>query len=324
MRGEFHSDILVATRSPALSQGLEASLRDCGCRIVSVGTADAAVEAMRGGVIPGLVLLDVELLGAELDRVLAGMNAGGGGRRFPIVLVCDGETAAWRDRLEEGVIDDLIPGTLTDFHWRVRVEVALRAFRERRELERVRQTAAELDRDTDAVTGLCTREALLSVLFRETDRVQRMNTPLSLMVFEVDDFEHWRRRLKLAGWDELVQEVVARIRRLLRAYDVFARTGAAAFALCLPGCALVNAVTLAERIRMEVFNVPFQARGWPVQMTVSFGIAPSHGRSPLVVMRGAERALRMAQAEGAESIRSSQEESEGRRFAGTVKGAVDG
>ena len=33
------------------------------------------------------------------------------------------------------------------------------------------------------------------MLFRETDRVQRMNSSMSLILFDIDDFGHWNSRL---------------------------------------------------------------------------------------------------------------------------------
>lgn len=312
MRGELHPDIIVATNSTRLIEAVETSLHDSGARIGSVATIEAALGAMLGGAVLSAALLDVDLLGAGLEQVLAGLNAGADRRRFPIVLMCDCEVPGWRDRLAEGLIDDVVPRNLAPFHWRVRLDAVQSAFRARRELERMREAAAARNRDTDPLTGLCRREALVLVLFRETDRVQRMNTPLSLMIFEIDDFEHWRGRLGAAGCDDLILQAVARVQRLLRTYDVFGRMETAEFALCLPGCALVNAVSLAERVRMEVFGVPFQARGSAVRLTASFGIAPSHGRSPLVVVRSAEQALRRAQAAGPESICSSKEERQAR------------
>ena len=162
-------------------------------------------------------------------------------------------------------------------------------------------------RDTDALTGLWNRAALLSMLFRETDRVQRMHTPLSLMLFDPDDFAHWNARLGPTACDDVIKQFVGRVQRLLRSYDLFGRIGAAAFALALPGCAAVNAVSLAERIRAEVLCIPFQAGGRAVRLTASFGIAPSLGRSPLVVLREAEQALEVAKANGVGAIRTSRD-----------------
>jgi GGDEF domain-containing protein len=76
------------------------------------------------------------------------------------------------------------------------------------------------------------------------------------------------------------------------------------FLLALPGCSAVNAVLLAERIREEVFAAPFHMAGTAVRMSACFGVAPSQGRSPVVVLRDAEQSLQEAKRAGPESIRS--------------------
>ena len=87
--------------------------------------------------------------------------------------MCDCEVPGWKDRLAEGLIDDVVPRNPAPFHW-----PALRcraAFAPGAELERMREATAARNRDTDPLTGLCRREALVLMLFRETDLVQRMN-----------------------------------------------------------------------------------------------------------------------------------------------------
>jgi diguanylate cyclase (GGDEF)-like protein len=305
--GDTHPYVLIATSSMHLVDTVEASLLDSKMQVRSATSTAEAIEAMRGRRVPSAALLDVELPGGNLEQVLAALNGGAGPRGFPIVLMCDEEIPAWSNRLAEGVIDDLIPRTMPPIHWRVRLEVVLRAFRHMRELQQLNEATATVNREVDLITGLYRREALLSILFRETDRVQRMNTSLCIMVLEIDDFAHWRERVGTSACDDLLKQVVARVHRLLRTYDVLGRTGPARFALCLPGCATVNAVSLAERIRMEVHRGPFQAGQSAVRLTVSCGIAPSHGRSPLVVLRDAEEALKAAKAAGPESICSSRD-----------------
>ena len=54
---------------------------------------------------------------------------------------------------------------------------------------------------------------------------------------------------------------------------------------------------------MEVFGMPFAAGSTAVRLTACFGITPSHGRSPVVVLREAEEALRLAREAGPDTIR---------------------
>jgi two-component system, cell cycle response regulator len=304
MLDDAHPVFLLASNSAGPLAALASSQADSGALVRAVSSADEAIEAVRGPQVPSLVLLDDELPGMAVEQLLAAMHAGTEDHRFPIVVISDDGLPQWRDRLAEGVIDDLFPRDMRPFHWRLRVEHVLRTFRHMRELEHLRETTG---RDTDVLTGLWNRAALLSMLFRETDRVQRMSTSLSLMLFEIDDVAHWNARLGAAGCEDLVRQAVGRVQRLLRSYDLFGRVGAAGFALGLPGCTAVNAVALAERIRAEVFGVPFCAGGVSVRLTGNFGIATSHGRSPLVVLREAEQALEAAKSAGPEVIRTSRD-----------------
>jgi GGDEF domain-containing protein len=59
---------------------------------------------------------------------------------------------------------------------------------------------------------------------------------------------------------------------------------------------------LAERLRLDVFSMPFRVAGESIRLSACVGIATSHGRSPVVVLREAELALQWARAEGPETI----------------------
>jgi diguanylate cyclase (GGDEF)-like protein len=104
--------------------------------------------------------------------------------------------------------------------------------------------------------ALPARPVLLDRLFRETDRVQRSREPLSLVLFEIDDIEHWQSRMGRPRRDALLVGVVDRVGRMLRSYDFFGRTGDHQFLLILPGCSTINANLLADRLRSEVPRRP--------------------------------------------------------------------
>jgi diguanylate cyclase len=76
------------------------------------------------------------------------------------------------------------------------------------------------------------------------------------------------------------------------------------FLLVLPGCSADNALMLAERIRVDIFCAPYHVGGQTIRLSACFGIAASHGRSPVVVLREAEQALQSARTTGPESIQS--------------------
>jgi diguanylate cyclase (GGDEF)-like protein len=292
---------LLASPEPALLAAFEPILAATGAKVEVVFSAGATLAALTAAHPPALALLDVRLPGMPMGQLLAAARVEAAGRSFPIVLISDTVTQEWIARLAEGVIDDLIPPAGESAFLRLRLEAALRNHRRARELDLLRDAAA-LNAQTDRLTGIYNREAMLSMLFRETDRVQRMRSSLCMILFDIDDFGHWNSCLGSSPCDELLCQVVDRTTRLLRSYDLLGRVGKDEFLMALPGCSGVSAVLLAERLRFEVFATPFAVAGESVRLSACFGIASSLGRSPVVVLRDAEQALLTAKAAGPESI----------------------
>jgi diguanylate cyclase (GGDEF)-like protein len=125
---------------------------------------------------------------------------------------------------------------------------------------------------------------------------------MCLVLLDVDDFGHWNSRLGNELCDELLRQVARRIGLLLRSYDLIGRPGMDEFLVALPGCSVANALLFVERVRVEVFSVPFRVADESIRLSACFGMASSLGRSPVVVLREAEEALRAAKAAGPESI----------------------
>ena len=179
--------------------------------------------------------------------------------------------------------------------------MVIRNQRTARELETLREAAIR-NAQFDRLTGVYNRDTMLAMLFRETDRVQRMNSSMTLVLFDIDDFGHWNSRLGVDACDELLCQVASRTAALLRSYDLLGRPGMDEFLVALPACSIASAMVLAERLRTEVFCVAFRVAGEAIRLSACFGIANSRGRSPVVVLREAEKALEWAKAAGPESI----------------------
>src|ERR1019366_3811371 len=154
-----------------------------------------------------------------MGQLLAAASAEAGGKRFPIVVISDSVTEEWIDRLSEGVIDDLILRADEMAYWQLRLDMVMRTHHLAHELDTLRESAAT-NAQLDRLTGVYNREALLAMLFRETDRVQRQNSSLCLGLFDIDDFGHWNSRLGADACDELLCQVVRRTTRLLRSCSV--------------------------------------------------------------------------------------------------------
>jgi two-component system cell cycle response regulator len=292
---------LLASHQAALLADLESVLLSSGARVGIVFSADAALASMIAPRPLSLALLDVNLPGMEISELLRAVRVLASSKRLPIVLISDTVTQEWANRLAEGMIDDLIPRTAELSYWRLRLDQVRRRQRYQREIDTLRE-GAMLNAQMDHLTCVCNRETMLSMLFRESDSAQPMNSSLCMILFDIDDFGHWNSRVGANACDELLCQIVGRTSLLLRTYDLLGRPGMDEFLIALPGCSPENAGMLAERIRAEVFFNLFHVGAESIRLSACIGIATSQGRSPMVVLREAEKALQIAKNAGPESI----------------------
>ncbi len=148
-----------------------------------------------------------------------------------------------------------------------------------------------LEPSAKALKATYDRDALLTMLFRETDRAQRMKTALCLLAIGIDATGDEFPLPNTHAHDEFPRQVASRLLRHLRSYDLLGRIGEKTFLAVLPGCEDTVAAALAERITRLVFAQQFTTSGISLKLAPSFGIAASEGRSPIVVLRAAEEAL---------------------------------
>lgn len=299
--------VLVVSADPLLRTALQQIFHTLDWRVQTVMEGESELDAMRSLEDSGIILLDSHLAAVASGRLLEAMLPIGLHRRCAIALIADEVSDEWITRLREGAIDDIVPRNADAAVWNTRLSAMRRGHELYCEVEHLREAALTEIRH-DRVTGALQREAILTSLFRETDRVQRLHGALTLVLFDVDDFGHWTRTLGRDACDGILHEVAQRTRRILRSYDLFGRTGNDEFLLALPGCSIVNAAMMAERLRVELFGDPFQVeneRGETrhVRLTSCFAVTSSRGQSPLVVLREAEQILTLAKRSGPDSIR---------------------
>jgi len=301
MPPQMANAFLLASDDPALLKTIEPTLCTAGARVEITLTAEAALATMAGPKPPSLALIDTALSGMPVGQLLAAARAQAQNPRIPILLIAETAAQEWINFIAEGGADDLIARTAEPAYWRLRLDLLLRNQRMAVELETLRDAAVR-NAQFDRLTGVYNRETLLAMLFRETDRSQRMNSSMALVLFDIDDFGHWNSRLGVDACDELLCAVASRTGALLRSYDLLGRPGMDEFLVALPDCSPASAMVLTERLRVDVFAKPFRVAGESVRLSACFGIAASRGRSPVIVLREAEKALEWAKVAGPESI----------------------
>lgn len=124
----------------------------------------------------------------------------------------------------------------------------------------------------DPLTGCLLRHYGLATLAAEMRRARRSGLPLSVMMFDLDDFKELNDRYgHLAGDQALV--VVGRILKdALRASDIRCRYGGEEFLIVLPETGLAGALRAAENLKRQFEKTGLPVAGEHVVVTASFGV----------------------------------------------------
>ncbi len=122
---------------------------------------------------------------------------------------------------------------------------------------------------TDGLTDLLNRRYLEERLAEEIKRSNRYGYPMSFMMIDVDKFKSYNDAFGHAAGDKALKMVADCFRETLRSADIAARYGGEEFSILLPQTTLIEAETIAERIREHIEATEFPNR----RITVSIGIA---------------------------------------------------
>ena len=169
-----------------------------------------------------------------------------------------------------------------------------------REIGRRAQAEDKLEElaTTDALTGLKNRRKFDHEIDAEWRRAARHKTPVALLMIDADHFKSYNDTYGHQAGDQVLVGIAICISdSVRRAGDCPARFGGEEFAVLLPGLSAVEAVGVAETIRLKV-------ESWsedPSVTTVSIGVAsmtPSGAMDWSGLIGSADKALYAAKANG--------------------------
>jgi diguanylate cyclase (GGDEF)-like protein/PAS domain S-box-containing protein len=127
--------------------------------------------------------------------------------------------------------------------------------------------------NTDVLTGLLNRRALIERLTYEVERAVRYGSDLSLVLCDIDYFKEINDSYGHTLGDNALTAIAGALRSSLRGSDILGRYGGDEFMLILPETSVQGAVEFAERIRASLDDASIRIRGRKtINMSLSLGV----------------------------------------------------
>jgi diguanylate cyclase (GGDEF)-like protein len=182
-----------------------------------------------------------------------------------------------------------------------------------RELNEANQKLTEQN-TIDGLTGIKNRSAFDRRLIAEGRISRRQQSPMSLLMIDIDKFKDINDQYGHLTGDFTIQVIANTLCEYLkRPTDLVSRFGGEEFAIILPCTDKEGALLVAEKIRRSISELAVVHNGHTISMTVSIGVSEAiidSDEHPLLLLEQADKALYQAKRSGRNKVCSYQLETD--------------
>lgn len=148
---------------------------------------------------------------------------------------------------------------------------------------------------TDDMTGLYNYRYFRTVLVQEFKRAKRYERPITILMMDIDSFKMYNDSYGHQQGDYVLRKIAELIRNAVRDVDLVMRYGGEEFVAVLPETTLQDGMVIAERIRQNIADFPFENQETQPHgiISVSIGVAgfPRDADSDVELIQHADDAL---------------------------------
>ncbi|MEH0021390.1 MAG: diguanylate cyclase [Desulfobacter sp.] len=176
------------------------------------------------------------------------------------------------------------------------------------ELEESNEKLRQLS-SLDGLTDLPNRRFFDETLVREWQRGRRRQTPLTLIIADIDHFKAYNDAYGHVIGDDCLKKVARGLdESILRDVDTIARYGGEEFAAILPETDREGGILIAKRMldTIDGFKITHEHSPTADHVTISLGLSttiPKHNTNATHLIQSADRALYLAKASGRNTFR---------------------
>ncbi|WP_342620356.1 diguanylate cyclase [Rhodoferax sp. GW822-FHT02A01] len=236
-------------------------------------SGEQALELCKGNP-PDLILLDVVMPGLDGFEVCKRLKADETTSHIPIIFVtAHTDPAQETHGLNLGAVDFIAKPVNPDVvRARVKTHLTLKF-----QSDLLRRLVF-----LDGLTGVFNRRYFDQQILTEWARAVRSNSPLSLILLDVDFFKLFNDQYGHQAGDDALRQVANALKiSLKRPADLVARFGGEEFACILPETSYEDALAIADRLQRSIreLNIPHATSSVADVITISVGLATRVGNA---------------------------------------------
>jgi len=145
---------------------------------------------------------------------------------------------------------------------------------------------------TDQLTGSGNRKAMDEALDHEINLAQRNGTPLSVVIFDFDDFKKINDNYGHLCGDQVLKEIAQEVKQVIRKTDLLFRYGGEEFVVLLHKTSLASATSFADKVREHIAKTVIKLKQEDINVNVSMGVSTlKEGDAMSTLMDRADNAL---------------------------------
>ena len=253
-----------------------------------------------------VLIVSLALSNADALRLCSQVRSMDRIRHTPIIMIADsGDEARLLRGLDMGVNDYIKrPVERNELLARLRTQIKRKRYSDflRNRLAESVELAI-----TDPLTGLHNRRYMQAHLSGLVSQSIDGNTPLSLLIADIDHFKQINDTYGHDVGDAVLAEFANRFRENTRTIDLVCRYGGEEFILVMPGVDFSSSYQIAERLLARVAEKPFRVSpelSVPITASVGLSTIDSASDTPEIIFKRADNALYAAKRAGRNCVMS--------------------
>ena len=253
-----------------------------------------------------VLIVSLALSNADALRLCSQVRSMDRIRHTPIIMIADsGDEARLLRGLDMGVNDYIKrPVERNELLARLRTQIKRKRYSDflRNRLAESVELAI-----TDPLTGLHNRRYLQAHLSGLVSQSIDGNTPLSLLISDIDHFKQINDTYGHDVGDAVLAEFANRFRENTRTIDLVCRYGGEEFILVMPGVDFSSSYQIAERLLARVAEKPFRVSpelSVPITASVGLSTIDSASDTPEIIFKRADNAFYAAKRAGRNCVMS--------------------